>query len=394
MRGPIGSRPVRRPGLRRWAPTVVVALVALLGGLSIGTGWMMARHLREDASAIGLLFSGVFAGLNDPRPGAAEDALLRLGELVREQGLPLVVTDGLGQVTAADNLPFQAELSDPRVLAFAKRLDRIRTPIHTSVGTVHYGPLPTERQLVVLSILQGVTLLVMVGVGVIAFRTSVNARRDRVWVAMAREAAHQLGTPLTSLQGWIEQLRQGHTPPDALADFLSQDTERLARVARRFERIGTPAGRKPVGLGALAARVAEYFRPRLPRHANPITITVQAAGPGPIVLGDEVLLEWALESLVKNSIDALKGRSGTITLEAGISGDEAVLRVTDDGPGIPSDLGLDIFEPGISSKTSGWGIGLALVKRVVEENHEGRVIVAPVPTGASFEIRLAAVPLP
>ena len=373
---------------------MVVALVALLGGLSIGTGWMMARHLREDASAIGLLFSGVFAGLNDPRPGAAEDALLRLGELVREQGLPLVVTDGLGQVTAADNLPFQAELSDPRVLAFAQRLDRIRTPIRTSVGTVHYGPLPTERQLVVLSILQGVTLLVMVGVGVIAFRTSVNARRDRVWVAMAREAAHQLGTPLTSLQGWIEQLRQGHTPPDALADFLSQDTERLARVARRFERIGTPAGRKPVGLGALAARVAEYFRPRLPRHANPITITVQAAGPGPIVLGDEVLLEWALESLVKNSIDALKGRSGTITLEAGISGDEAVLRVTDDGPGIPSDLGLDIFEPGISSKTSGWGIGLALVKRVVEENHEGRVIVAPVPTGASFEIRLAAVPLP
>ena len=394
MRGLIGSRPVRRPGLRRWAPTVVVALVALLGGLSIGTGWMMARHLREDASAIGLLFSGVFAGLNDPRPGAAEDALLRLGELVREQGLPLVVTDGLGQVTAADNLPFQAELSDPRVLAFAQQLDRIRTPIRTSVGTVHYGPLPTERQLVVLSILQGVTLLVMVGVGVIAFRTSVNARRDRVWVAMAREAAHQLGTPLTSLQGWIEQLRQGHTPPEALADFLFQDTERLARVARRFERIGTPAGRKPVGLGALAARVAEYFRPRLPRHANPITITVQAAGPGPTVLGDEVLLEWALESLVKNSIDALKGRSGTITLEAGISGDEAVLRVTDDGPGIPSDLGLDIFEPGISSKTSGWGIGLALVKRVVEENHEGRVIVAPVPTGASFEIRLAAVPLP
>ena len=326
---------------------MVVALVALLGGLSIGTGWMMARHLREDASSIGQLYSGVFAGLNDPRPGAAEDALLRLGELVREQGLPLVVTDGLGQVTAADNLPFVVEgLSDPRVAEFARRLDQVRAPIHTSVGTVHYGPLPTERQLVLLSIFQGVTLLVMVGVGVVAFRTSVNARRDRVWVAMAREAAHQLGTPLTSLQGWIEQMRQGHTPPDALADFLFQDTERLARVARRFERIGSPTGRKAVGLGALAARVAEYFRPRLPRHANPIVIVVQAAGPGPTVLGDEVLLEWALESLVKNSIDALKGRSGTITLEAGMSGEEAVLRVTDDGPGIPSELGLDIFEPG------------------------------------------------
>ena len=393
MSAPTASpRCVPRRLLRRWAPTLVVALVALLAGLSVGTSWIMARHLREDASAIGQLFSGVFAGLNDPRPGGADEALLHLGELVRERGLPLVVTDGLGNVTAADNLPFTAPLSDPRVAAYARQLDLERPPIHTSVGTVHYGPLPTERQLVVLGLLQGITMLVMVAVGFVAFRAAVNSRRDRVWVAMAREAAHQLGTPLTSLQGWIEQMRHGHTPPDALADFLHQDTERLARVARRFERIGSPVARKQVGLGALAARVAEYFRPRLPRHANPITIVVEAAGPGPMVLGDEVLLEWALESLVKNAIDALKGRAGTITLEAGMSGEEAVLRVTDDGPGIPTDLGLDIFEPGVSSKTSGWGIGLALVKRVVEENHEGRIAVVPVATGASFEIRMAALP--
>ncbi|HET7040549.1 MAG TPA: HAMP domain-containing sensor histidine kinase, partial [Gemmatimonadales bacterium] len=309
----------------------------------------MARHLKSDANAIGQLFSGVFAGLNDPRPGGADEALLHLGELVREQGLPLVVTDGLGNVTAADNLPFAAPLADPRVKAYAQELDRERPPIKTAVGTVHYGPLPTERQLVVLGLLQGLTMLVMVAVGFVAFRAAVTARRDRVWVAMAREAAHQLGTPLTSLQGWIEQMRHGATPPDALADFLHQDTERLARVARRFERIGSPTARTPVGLGSLAGRVAEYFRPRLPRHANPITIEVQAAGAGPTVLGDEVLLEWALESLVKNAIDALKGRAGTITLEAGMSGEDAVLRVTDDGPGIPGDLGLDIFEPGVSS---------------------------------------------
>ena len=110
------------------------------------------------------------------------------------------------------------------------------------------------------------------------------------------------------------------------------------------------------------------------------------------MLGDEVLIEWALESLVKNAIDALKGRAGTITLEAGISGDEAVLRVTDDGPGIPLELGGEIFEPGVSSKTSGWGIGLALVKRVVEENHEGRVSIVPVANGASFEIRMPVAP--
>ena len=98
MSAPIASSlPVRRSPVRRWAPTVVVALVALLAGLSAGTSYIMARHLRDDAQAIGNLFSGVFAGLNDPRPGAAEEALLHLGVLVREQGLPLVVTDGLGR---------------------------------------------------------------------------------------------------------------------------------------------------------------------------------------------------------------------------------------------------------------------------------------------------------
>src|SRR5574338_354696 len=385
---PIGSSPVRKGRFRRWAPTLVVGLVALLAGLSIGTGWMMARHFRQDANAIGQLYSGVFAGLNDPRPGAAEEALLRLGALVREKGLPLVVTDGLGQVTAADNLPFDAELNDPRVAAFAKELDLVRPPIHSSVGTVHYGPLPTERQLVLLSMLQGVTLLVMVGVGFLAFRAAVNARRDRVWVAMAREAAHQLGTPLTSLQGWIEQMRRGHTPPDALADFLHQDTERLARVARRFERIGSPMVRKPVGLGALADRVAGYYRPRLPRHANPIELRLDAPGMGPMVVGDAVLLEWTLEALVKNAIDALQGRAGTIILRVGAEQGMGEIRIVDDGPGVPRDIRRSLFEPGITTKPGGWGIGLALARRVVEDAHRGHLTLEPTEKGACFVIRL------
>ncbi len=97
------------------------------------------------------------------------------------------------------------------------------------------------------------------------------AQRDRLWVAMAREAAHQMGTPLTSLQGWIEVVRSRPTPPPGLADHLAADAERLERVAQRFERIGNVTRREPIGLGALADRVAGYFRPRLPRHANPIT---------------------------------------------------------------------------------------------------------------------------
>ena len=238
---------------------MVVALVALLAGLSFGTGVLIFRHFKADATATSRLYSGVFGGLNNPRAGAEAEALLRLGEQVRSLGLPLVVTDTAGRVTAAANLPFEASLDDPRVKLYAARLDRQNPPItDAAIGTVHYGPLPAQRNLIALAVLQGLTIAVMVGVAVFAYRSAMSAQRDRLWVAMAREAAHQMGTPLTSLQGWIERVRNHATPPPGLADHLSADAERLDRVAQRFERIGNPAKREPIGLGALADRVAGY----------------------------------------------------------------------------------------------------------------------------------------
>ena len=386
----IDWRQVRKDLLRRWAPTSVVLLVAILAGLSAGTSWLVAHHMKSDARAISQLYSGVFAGLNDPRPSAETDALLSLGKMVSEQGLILIVTDGTGRVTAAANLPFKAAgLDDPRIKALAARLDQDNPPVTTElIGAVHFGPIPAEHQLVRLAALQGLIILVMVLVAWFAYRNAMAANRDRLWVAMAREAAHQMGTPLTSLQGWVEQARSGTLAPAEFADHLEADAERLDRVARRFERIGRPAARSPVGLGALASRVAEYFRPRLPRRANPIEIGVVAAGPGPHVLGDPILLEWVLESLVKNAIDALHGRAGTITLEAGLSDGRATLRVKDDGPGVPRELRRTIFEPGVTSKEGGWGIGLALARRVVEDSHGGTIDLEPTETGASFVIKV------
>jgi len=368
---------------------MVVALVALLGGLSFGTGVLIFRHFKADASATSRLYSGVFGGLNNPRPGAEAEALLRLGEQVRALGLPLVVTDTAGRVTAAANLPFEAPLDDPRVKSYASRLDRQNPPItDAAIGTVHYGPLPAQRNLIALAVLQGLTIAVMVGVAVFAYRSAMAAQRDRLWVAMAREAAHQMGTPLTSLQGWIERVRSRATPPPGLADHLSADAERLDRVAQRFERIGNPAKREPIGLGALADRVAGYFRPRLPRHANMIELRVEAPGAGPIVLGDPVLLEWALEALVKNAIDALQGRPGAIILRIGAEDDRGAIRVIDDGPGVPKELRRTLFEPGTTTKRGGWGIGLALSRRVVEDAHGGVLTLEPTERGTCFVIRI------
>jgi signal transduction histidine kinase len=367
---------------------VAVLLVAVLSGLSLGTGLLIIRHFRADATATSRLYSGVFGGLNDPDPGSEVEALLRLGEEVRALGLPLIITDPSGRVTAAANLPFDAPLDDPRVLEYANKLDRQNPPIVDAIGTVHYGPLPAERSVTALAILQALTIAVMVAVAVFAYRSAMAAQRDRLWVAMAREAAHQMGTPLTSLQGWIERVRSRPDPPPGLADHLAADAERLDRVARRFERIGNPVKREPIGLGALADRVCGYFRPRLPRRANPIELRLEAPGAGPTVMGDPVLLEWALESLVKNAIDALQGRSGTIILRVGAEEGMAEVRVIDDGPGVAKEIRRTLFEPGITTKRGNWGIGLALARRAVEDAHKGALLLEPTEKGACFLMRI------
>ena len=252
------------------------------------------------------------------------------------------------------------------------------------VGTLHHGSLPIARLLTRLAVFQAGVLLAAILASVWAYRIAVNRDRDRLWVAMARESAHQLGTPLMSAEAWVGRLAEGTSEPRHVAEHLRADLERLDRVARRFERIGRPIRRDRVPLGAIAERVAAYFRPRLPKHANAIALRVDAPAAGPYVQGDPVLIEWALESLVRNSLDALSGRGGEIHIAVEATERLAVLRVVDDGPGIPPEVRNTLFEPGISTKTGGWGIGLALSRRIVEEVHGGRLLLEPNPAGAVF----------
>jgi len=368
------------PGaLRRAGPTALVAVALLFGALSLGYAWIVAKHMRDDARETSRLLGHVFAGLNDPRDGAAADALLALAEEVRRLGIPIAVTDTAGRITALDNAPFPATADDATRRAWIAHLDEIHEPlVQPGVGTIHYGALPAARAFTGLAVLQGAVFLCLVLLAAWAMRERVSAARDRLWVAMARESAHQLGTPLMSLTGWIDYLRENPgTPTAELARHLEADAERLERVAKRFERIGRPARREPVGLGTVAERVVGYFRPRLPTLAHPVTLTLTSPGTGPTATGDPVLIEWALEVIVKNAIDALSGRGGKI--EVAVQGTDRTgrLSVRDDGPGVALDMQRRLFEPGVSSKTGGWGIGLALARRIVEQQHGGRVSFHP-----------------
>src|SRR5256885_10426655 len=372
---------LRRGPSRRAGPPALIAAALLFGVLSVGYAWIVARQLRNDGRETSRLLGHVFAGFNDPREGAAADARLALADEVRRLGIPIAVTDTAGRVTALDNAPFGANADEVTRRNWIAELDRIQPPlIQPGVGTIHYGALPAARAFAGLAVLQGAMFLCLVLLAAWAMRERVTAARDRLWVAMARESAHQLGTPLMSLTGWIDYLRENpDTPGSELIAHLEADAQRLERVAKRFERIGRPARREPVGLGTIAERVVAYFRPRLPTLAHSVTITLTSPGAGPTATGDPVLIEWALEVVVKNAVDALSGRGGRIEVEVEVESSDSVGRgsVRDDGPGVAPDVQGQLFEPGVSNKTGGWGMGLALARRIVEQQHGGRVTFRP-----------------
>jgi signal transduction histidine kinase len=381
------ARPRFLARIRRFAPELVLGLVVVLGAITIWQAFSVISHVRDQARQTSRIYGQVAVALEDPDTSNIYVTLLALVGEIRATGIPLVVTDANGHPTAVANTPFAVD--DARLIEYVEELDRSQAPIAYRTGELHFGALPAALRLSVLTYMQLSVLALTILVGIWAYRSAVNRDRDRLWVAMARESAHQLGTPLMSAEAWVDRLEEGTSDASAVAGHLRGDLERLNRVAQRFERIGRPARRDRVSLGATAERIAAYFQPRLPKHANAVALTVNAPDAGPTITADQTLIEWALESLVRNAIDALSGRGGTIEVSVDEDASMAYLRVSDDGPGIPLEVRATLFEPGITTKTGGWGIGLALAKRIVDDVHGGRLTLD---ANAAQTVFIAALP--
>lgn len=381
----------------RWPVYLLVAAVAAVVGWYAVFTQGVIRELRRETEVSGRMYARIYRTLGDTSAAGATTAIFELSRAILEMGVPVVVTDPTGRPTAFANLPFEAmSPTDPRIADYLRRLDRDNLPIPEGVaGEVHIGNTPLVSQMRTVPVLQGAVLTLLLLLGGYLLWTRERAEREHVWMGMAREAAHQLGTPLTSLSGWIEVLRDragGSEVLESAVEHMDGDLERLTRVANRFERIGRPPRRDDVDVAALVGRVAAYFRARVPSLAHPIAIVTDVVPSAPtVVRGDAVLLEWVVESLVKNAIDALAGRGGRIGLAVAALPEGGVrIRVSDDGPGVPRDLRARIFAPGFSTKEHGWGIGLSLARRIVEESHRGTLQLAPTGPGATFDVILRA----
>jgi len=379
---------------RRWpVAAMVVGVVGLLVWYVAYTQHVVSQ-LRDAAAGQGRMYARIYEALQDTSLTAdPTSALLDLSVQIRQSGLPLVLTDKNGRVSATANLPPDLAPADSiRFWRYLAALDRENAPIvEPAVGAVHFGDSAIVSGLRYIPLLQAGGIVMLVAFGLYALVERGRAEREKVWAGMAREAAHQLGTPLSALSGWIELLADsvhGATASRAV-DAMGQDLLRLERVSHRFERIGRPPRDEQVDAAALVQRLAAYFAERAPTLAR--TVTIRSEHPdGPVVVrGDQVLLEWVLEVLIKNAMDALGGRNGEVVVSATpLPEGGARIRVQDDGPGVPRKLRRRIFDAGFSTKERGWGIGLSLARRIVEENHHGQLILAETDRGAAFDVIL------
>lgn len=266
-----------------------------------------------------------------------------------------------------------------------------------------YGDSEVINQLKAMPFVQTGIVLAFMLVGIIGFQNIRRSEERHIWVGMAKEAAHQLGTPISSLMGWVEVLgsercaspdcRQQHELIDETVSNMHVDIERLQRVANRFGMIGSIPDLKPAGLNELVDEVAGYYRRRLPFHGEGIQLCEQHADMPPVPLNPE-LLTWALENLIKNAIQAVDSKTGRIDVNTLIRADGscAVIEVKDNGKGISVAAARKIFQPGFTTKKRGWGLGLTLVKRIVEDYHGGRVyLLRSKPGETVFHIELPLV---
>ena len=299
----------------------------------------------------------------------------------------LGVAEG-GELTSEDSLKIAQRIA---------RMDRKFDPIIIEVQVdsltpgllqrVHYDESSVIRDLRIYPYLQLAFVAIFIGFGYLGFSYARRSEQSNLWVGMAREAAHQLGTPISSLMGWVEVMR---TNPKADQDTLKEvdtDIQRLGLIANRFNDIGSQPKLETQALAPVLDATANYIRRRFPRQGMTLTVDVPDELEAPI---NAELFAWVIENLLKNAMDAIEIEQGRIQIKAGTDRNRVYIEVSDNGKGIDRGDWSSIFKPGFSTKTRGWGLGLSLAKRIVVDYHGGLLALtySSVGQGSTFRILL------
>lgn len=368
---------------------VVMAVVMSVGSLVISH--FLVRDLKHEEQRKMEIWAEAMRSLNSA--DEYTDLTLVLTVLNSNSTIPVVVLDREGEVQDYRNIPLREGNAEEQMRAVKRKAQSmmdagrvIRVYISsTDYMEICYADSLLLRRLAWWPYVQLGLVFVFVVVAIFALLSSKRAEQNKVWVGLSKETAHQLGTPISSLMAWQEMLRETY-PDDELLPEMGKDVERLQRIAERFSKIGSLPELRPESLNEVLSAVTQYISRRA---SNRVRLTCTVPQQPLIVPMCSSLFEWVVENLCKNAIDAMDGQ-GSITLTASTEGALAVVEVADTGKGIPKNKFRTVFTPGFTTKKRGWGLGLSLAKRIVEEYHHGRIYVknSEVGRGTTFRIEL------
>ena len=366
---------------------VVAAVVIAVASLLISH--LLVRDLLNEERAKMQVWADAMHAINAAGPD--DDISLALSVIQSNRTIPVVVMSSAGDVVDFSNIDISRGDTTAYLTDFGQRMQRSGNAIKilygdsTDYDVVCYDESIMLKRLSAWPYVQLGIVLVFVVVAIFALLSSKRAEQNKVWVGLSKETAHQLGTPISSLMAWTEMLKETY-PDDEMIPEMSQDVKRLERIAERFSKIGSLPEPVEASMNEVLEHVIAYMDRRT---SNKVQMIRHFPDHDVIVKMNASLFEWVIENLCKNAVDAMEG-AGTITLTLLDDDEQVAIEVQDTGKGIKKKDINSVFTPGFTTKKRGWGLGLSLARRIVEEYHKGRIFVkqSELGKGTTFRIEL------
>ncbi len=357
----------------------------LLGVILISSLLMYSQSivnkLRNDNREIVQLYAEIIAATVKDESDA--NLSFVFDEIIKKVQFPLIYSDRNHIPIYSKNLP--EDLNQEDLLKHQKTMSAQNKPIsldfvdsnsgkYLHIGFLYYGDSNLIKRLQWLPFLEIGAVAIFIILGFAGFSLIRNSEKRHIWVGMARETAHQLGTPVSALMGWVDIIKNNPQKLDDVLDEMSTDINRLEQIVDRFSKMGSEAKMEEYDLSNVIENVKIYLERRLPSIGKNVQINNQVEE-GLLLNGNSILVSWALENIIKNAIDAIDHDKGKIEIK-NIKGNNTIyITISDNGRGIPHKDRKNVFRPGFSSKAKGWGMGLSLVKRIIEDIHAGKIEV-------------------
>jgi|TARA_B100001758_G_scaffold186073_1_gene162860 two-component sensor histidine kinase len=369
--------------------------VALVVGMFSYTRYLSAE-LREDNRDVVKLYAEIIAATVQDESNTNIDFIFE--NIIKKVKFPIIQSDQNKNPQLWTNLPGNINSESDRI-KFLSSMDKINMPIPLvfndkingpiTFGYLHYGDSILIQKIQIWTYIELLSIGMFVLFGFMGFSFIRNSEKQHIWVGLSRETAHQLGTPVSALLGWLDHLKNDSSSVKKIIPELESDIERLEQVSRRFSKMGSKPEMEYFDLSNKVENVLTYLKRRIPKLGKKVEL-VNDIEPDIEIKANGTLLSWAIENLIKNSIDSISGDLGSIHVSMSKNKSNVKIRISDNGCGIPKKDWKNIFRPGFSTKQSGWGLGLSLCQRIINEVHKGEIYIkeSSEEAGTIFEINI------